>query len=316
LGAIKPKYRHQRAQKGSAMWIWATAAAQDGVIAYSQLILAGISPSTIVDWKNEGRLRRVQPRVYAVAGAPWTFRARCFAALLAAGPDSALSHRTAAYLWGTYPDEPPIEIVVPRGQTPDLRGVVVHQTRDPFTMHHRNGLRVTSPMRAVLDLAAVESPFAVEHAIDLGTNLRLFTVLAIEWELVRLARRGRQGCGTLRRVLDQRALGRDRAEGLLEARFARLRVKAGLPAPVYQHPVGKYRIDFAYPELMIAIEVNDFWSHSIRKRFESDHERRIFLTALGWTVIEFTWNQIVRRSAWVAKVVVDAIGRAKAEIPA
>jgi very-short-patch-repair endonuclease len=298
------------------MSVWGLAAAQAGVISYSQLIAAGIPTSTIVSWSSEGRLIQVQPRTYLSAGAPFGFRAQCFAALLSAGPGSALSHRTAAYLWGIYPEQPPIEIVVLRGQTPALRGVIVHQTRDPFIIYHRDGLRVTSPMRAVLDLGAVASPFAVEHAIDLGTNLRLFSVMTMEWQLVRLARRGRNGCGTLRRVLDARALGRDRAEGLLEPRFARLRAKAGLPKPIYQYSIGRYRVDFAYPELMIAIEVNDFWTHTMRRRFESDHERRNELTLAGWTVLEFTWMQVVRRPAWVAKMVAGAIGRVKAEMSA
>jgi very-short-patch-repair endonuclease len=292
------------------MALWARVAAQHGAVSLHQLVAGGISERTAESWVHRGRLARLQHRVFAVAGSPDTFERRCWAALLAAGPDAALSHRTAAYLWDTYQDEPPIEIVVPRGQTPALQDVIVHQTRDPFTIHHRKGLRVTSPMRAVLDLGAVESPFAVEHAIDLGTNLRLFSVMTIEWQLVKLARKGRHGCGTLRRVLDIRALGRDRAQGLLEARFARLRRSAGLPKPVYQHPIGRYRVDFAYPELMIVIEVNDFWTHTMRRRFESDHERRNTLTLLGWTIIEFTWNQIVKRPGWVAKIVADAIGRA------
>ncbi len=295
------------------------AAAQHAVVAMAQLADAGVSSSTVSSWVSAGWLRWCQPGVVALAGSPETYLQRLMAALLAAGPDAAVSHRGAAFLWGML-DEAPVEIVVPRGQTPDLRGVVVHQTRDPFVVHRRQGLRVTSPMRALVDLGAVLPAAEVEDALDRALVARLFTVAAVEWARAAVARPGRRGGGVLRRVLDQRALADHPPDGLLEPRFARLCRTHGLPFAEFQHEVRfrgrRYFIDFAYPDLRIAIEVDGYAKRATRAAFESDTERQTVLALLGWTVLRFTWTKVVRRPAEVARDVHLAIGRDPDEISA
>jgi hypothetical protein len=300
------------------MWAWATAAAQQGVVTFGQLVTSGIAPSTIGGWVASGRLVRLHHGTFAVGGSPDTFERRCWAAVLGAGGPgaAAVSHLTAAYVWGLVEDEPAIHVVVRRGRTPALRGVVVHQTRDPFTVHRRNGIPVTSPLRAMVDLGAVARDRVVEDALDRGLAGRLFTVASVEWQLVEVARRGRRGVGPLRRVLDGRALGRDRPDGLLEPRFARLCLQYGLPSPVFQHAIGRHRVDFAYPDLMIAIEVDGYSAHGSPDAFQRDRERQNELVLAGWTVLRFTWADIVKRPREVAQLVADAIGRARAGISA
>ncbi|HEX7166239.1 MAG TPA: DUF559 domain-containing protein, partial [Acidimicrobiales bacterium] len=299
------------------MELWAVAAAQHGAVAFEQLVEAEIPTSVISDWVASGRLVRIQPRTYAVAGSPDSFHRRCWAALLSAGDGAALSHRSAAFLWKLLGgEEPPIEIVVPRGRTPDLRGVIVHQTRDPFTIHRRDGLLVTSPLRAVVDLGAVAPDWVVSRAVDMGRVANLFTISALEWQLVEVARQGRRGTGALRRVLDRWALAKQRPDGMLEPRFARLRVRHGLPEPVFQYEVGPYRLDFAYPIWMIAIEVDGYEAHGTAAAMQRDLQRQNYLVANGWTVLRFTWTDVVKRPHYVAKIVAAAIGRAHAGIPA
>jgi hypothetical protein len=291
------------------MYPFARAARQHGLMTWQQLRDAGVGEVTIHDWVAAGRLMQVQPRVYRVSGAPITWEQQVLAAVLAAGPGAAASHRTAAFLWGLG-DEAPVEIVVPRGRTPDLRGVVVHQTRDPIVIQHRRGIPVTTPMRALLDLGAVVPWTAVEDALDRGRVARLFTVAAVEWELAAHARPGRRGSGPLRRVLDRHALLEAPPDGMLEPRFARLCRTAGLPMPVFQHPVRRFRIDFAYPQLMLAIEVDGYRAHATARAFQTDLERQNTLVALGWTVLRFTWHDVVRRPDHVARLIREAIGRA------
>lgn len=123
--------------------------------------------------------------------------------------------------------------------------------------------------------------------------------------------KSRTGTRTLRAALDQCALLDEPPDGMLEPRFARLAKKAGLPPADFQHRVGRYRIDFAYPELMIAIEVDGYGPRSSRRRFQDDLDRQNVLTTLGWTVLRFTWNDAVRRPEYVAAVILEAIGRAQ-----
>ncbi len=304
---------------GLPLAISRVAARQHAVIAVRQLGELGISSSTVSSWVEAGWLRWCQPGVVAIAGSPETFEQRLAAALLAAGPDAAISHRAAAVLWGML-DEAPVEIVVPRGQTPDLRGVIVHQSRDPFVVHRRRGLAVTSPMRALVDLGAVVPAPAVEDALDRALAMRLFTVAAVEWAYAQVARPGRRGSGVLRRVLDGRALADAPPDGLLEPRFARLQRTYGLPPAKFQWHVwfrGRdYYIDFAYPDLRIAIEVDGYGQRATRAAFESDTERQTVLGLLGWTVLRFTWTKVVRRPADVARDIGLAIGRDPAEISA
>lgn len=286
------------------------AAAQHGLITWQQLGDAGVASSTIAGWVRAGRLVQVQPRVYRVTGAPVTWHQQVLAAVLAAGPGAAASHRTAAVLWAMLEDGT-IEIVVPRGRTPRLRGVIVHQTRDLIPVARRFGIPVTSPMRTIVDLGAVVPAAVVELALDAAEVARLCAVAAVEWELARIARPGRRGAGPLRQVLDRRALLGTPPDGMLEPRFARLCKAAGLPPAAFQFRVGRYEIDFAYPDLLLAIEVDGYGPHASRRAFQKDRDRQNDLVARGWTVLRFTWADVVKRPDHVARLVREAIGRAE-----
>ncbi len=68
---------------------------------------------------------------------------------------------------------------------------------------------------------------------------------------------------------------------------------AGLPAPVQQHVVRRAdgriaRIDLAYPDLWIAVELEGWAWHAHRGAFDEDRIRRNELTLLGWLVVQLT----------------------------
>lgn len=178
---------------------------------------SGLSPSTVRNWRAAGRLVPVQPRVDRVAGAPVTWEQHVLAAVLSAGRAAAASHRAAGRIWRIHPGDAPVEIVVPRGRSARLHhGVVVHHTTDDIPTVRRQAIPTTTPMRTTVDLGAVERHRAVEDALDRALADKLCTLPAVEWELARVARPGRRGAGVLHRVLDARALGDQRPDGLLE----------------------------------------------------------------------------------------------------
>lgn len=82
----------------------------------------------------------------------------------------------------------------------------------------------------------------------------------------------------------------------LEARFA-LAIRAwgnGLPAPTpeYQfHPVRKWRLDFAWPEHKLAVEIEggiwDTGGHNRAIGFLQDIEKYNALTEAGWRLLRF-----------------------------
>jgi very-short-patch-repair endonuclease len=165
-------------------------------------------------------------------------------------------------------------------------------------------------MRTLVDLGAVVKHWVVEDALDRGLSSKLIRMPAVEWTLHDVGRPGRRGCGVLRRVLDERALGAAPPDGLLEPRMARLLQDHGLPPAVFQHivPGPGYKIDFAYPDVLLAIEVDGYDPHGTRKAFDTDRARQNRLVLLGWTMLRFTWPQVVREPAKVAAEVRAALG--------
>jgi very-short-patch-repair endonuclease len=51
------------------------------------------------------------------------------------------------------------------------------------------------------------------------------------------------------------------------------------------------RVDFAYPDLRIAIELDGRAYHG-DPTFEHDREKRLRLTTAGWCVVEITWKML------------------------
>jgi very-short-patch-repair endonuclease len=281
----------------------ALARGQYGLVTREQALAAGLTDTTLSRWLAAGRLEVLHPAVFRVAGAPATYEQALLAAALAAGLGAAVSHRAAAVLWGLLEGEAPVEITVTNTHGPRLRGVVVHRSRDiaPRWITRRRGIPVTNPLLTMVDLGAVLPPWSVEDALDRGLVEKLFSVAAVEWARNDLGRPGRRGAGVLGGVLDERALGTDRPDGLLEPRMARLLRQAGLDGWVFQFVVrdaaGRFvaRVDFAWPDLKLVVEVDGYEKRASRQAHQHDLERQNAVVLLGWKVIRFTWADVVRR---------------------
>src|SRR5213083_1303625 len=79
---------------------WELAERQHGVVARRQLLALGFGARSIEHRVAQGRLHVVMRGVYAVGWPQLTQRRRWMAATLASGDGAALSHRSAAALWG------------------------------------------------------------------------------------------------------------------------------------------------------------------------------------------------------------------------
>jgi len=78
------------------------AARQHGVIATDQLNAAGIDKSAIARRVRAGRLHPIHRGAYAVGHTALSRKGRFKAATLACGEGAALSHQSAADLWGCW----------------------------------------------------------------------------------------------------------------------------------------------------------------------------------------------------------------------
>jgi very-short-patch-repair endonuclease len=277
------------------------AARQHGLVARSQL---PISDGTLSRWIRAKRLVKLHPGVYRIAGAPITWEQTLLAACLAAGPDSAVSHRAATHDWGLGSFPGIVEIVTPRAQWPRLRNVRVHRSTDLRTWHvtSRRGVPMTKPLRTVVDLGQ-SARWAVPDALELGLANRLFTLKAADAALAEFSRKGRTGIGIFRQAVDDRVLGDGIPDGLLEPRMARLIRARGLPMPRFQHELAPgIRVDFAYLAERIVIEVDGYATRRTAKALTYDLDRQNRIVQLGWTVLRFTWWQVVKQPEAVARI--------------
>lgn len=248
--------------------------------------------SRIDSWIRSGRLRALHRGVYAFAGAVIGVRGELRAALLAAGPEAALSWEAAAFHLQLIDQLPrQISVSVPRGRRCRLTTVRVHHpvTLDPqrdITMHA--GLRCTTAPRTLLDLATTASRERLERMIE---RAELHQRLDRDALASCLARAGRAtGIGRLRA-----AIGPDRLDAaLVESRFERVllqaMLEAGLPRPILQQPFeldgyeDPIRVDYCWPSALLAGEA-DGPHHERPAQARRDARRDRALALHGWHVV-------------------------------
>jgi predicted transcriptional regulator of viral defense system len=287
---------------------------QHGVVTLHQLQLVGLSRSAVSRRAAVGRLHRVHRGVYAVGRPYLDVPGRWMAAVLASGPRAVLSHRSAAGLWGIRRDDRHNTDVCVPGLSADSRsGIQAHASitltnRDITTVE---GIPCTTVARTLVDLGDVVSRRGVERAVDQAEVLRVFDLRAIEEALQRAG--PRRGAGTLRAVLA------DYAEPTLtnqelEERFLALCRAASLPSPAVNAWITlydgvAYQADFLWRQQRLIVETDGRDVHTTRKAFEHDRLRDQRLTLAGYTVVRFTWRQIVHEPRRVAGALASLLAR-------
>ena len=123
--------------------------------------------------------------------------------------------------------------------------------------------------------------------------------------------RGRRGLQRYRDVLLTRD-GTAPAGTKFARRVGLLLESAGLPTPVYEHPVphpeGRYFIDLAYLKpRKVAVECIGKIGHDFERAFEMDPVRRNYLQLQGWIVIEVTWRRFINAPESVVAEVRQAL---------
>src|SRR5690606_30098239 len=121
-------------------------------------------------------------------------------------------------------------------------------------------IRVTTPVRLLVDLGHVVPHWIVDRALSQLLATDRVRIAQVRLGLEAHSRRGRNGCGALRRVLERRSLLDDVPESVLEAAFVTLCRDHGIALPALQVevdlPTGHRRLDGAYPDLHLAVELD------------------------------------------------------------
>jgi very-short-patch-repair endonuclease len=270
------------------------AGAQRGRVARRQLRAAGISDSAIDRLIVSGRLLPLHRGVFAVGhDAPIELGPET-AALLAVRPVAALSHHSAAILWGLRPagsGDGLIHLVVCDGHRAALDGVRVHRSRllESQDVRLRRGLPVISAARALLDLAEVGTERELERAFDEALVQRLVRVPEVAELLDRAD--GRGGRRPLRSLIErQRGPAMTRSEA--EERFLALIRSAQLPEPEVNVRVHGHEVDFLWRTRRLVVEIDGFRFHHSRHAFERDRRKDATLHAAGLVTMRVTWRQM------------------------
>jgi very-short-patch-repair endonuclease len=276
------------------------AAGQHGVFTLQQAVDLGISRDTRAHCIRTGRWQIVHAEVYRIAGVPESWRAALLAACFAGSPRGVASHRSAAALWDLPGRRTDLqEIICRRWRRTKQDGLVVHETsalrEDDVT--EVDGIPVTTVEYTLMALGAVCRPSVVEIALDAALRRELTTLGAVSTLLDSLGKRGRNGVGVLRKVLERRDPLATLPESVMETRLRQLLRRHGLPEPVLQFEIrheGRFvaRVDAAYPERRIAIEYDSYEHHTGKLALVRDSGRRNALVAIDWQTISVTAEDI------------------------
>jgi hypothetical protein len=274
----------------------AFAARQEGVVSCWQLRELGFTAKQVRRRVADGSLIRRYRAVYAVGYEPLTDRGWLWAALLATPPDAFLSHRTASAVMGhqrLYRGA--IEVTVPGRGVLQRSGLRLHRTTvlHPDDVRVRNGLRVSSPARMLIELAERESFRTVERLATESVQkrlLRLDTPAGLAELEAALARHPRYpGSRLLNTVLAGYRRTED-AKSRLELAFDRdiLTPNPQIPDPERNVYVGPWEIDRLWRKQKLAVELDGRPYHVAVRDMEKDRVKDAALQRLGLRPLRFT----------------------------
>jgi very-short-patch-repair endonuclease len=282
---------------------WDLTRRQYGVVARRQLLELGMPEGEIRGRLEGGQLHRLWAGVYAV-GRPDVGRLGRFAAgTLACGAGAQLSHGSAADLWRIRRQaEGPIDVAVPSASFPRRRGIRLHRRANLGPPRFVRGIPVADPVSVLIDLAAELGTEEVEDAVNEADRLDLIRTHRLRPALDREP--SRPGVGRLKRILDAQTFSR--AANALERRFLAIVRDAGIPPPETQRRLGRYRVDFFWPELGFVVETDSLRHHRTAAEQAVDLGRDQAHARAGLRSLRFTHSQVFHRPDHVREVLIDA----------
>ncbi len=178
-------------------------------------------------------------------------------------------------------------------------------------MHRRDGaplvmvdgrLVTTAAWTAVEVARGLRRPRALA---TLDAALRSETCSRTELWRAAVQQARRRGIVAVRELI---ALADPLAESPMESEARLAMIDGGLPVPKLQYEVidgngERRRIDFAWPEQMVAVEYDGIDWHSEPDAMKRDRRRRAALEAIGWVVISIVFDDVrYRPREFVARI--------------
>jgi len=247
--------------------------------------------------------------VFRDPAAPSTIEQRSLAAVLAAGSGAVVSHRLAVALWGA-PNYKCLLTEITGPGVHKIPGVIAHRSMKPPAQTILRGVPITTTARTIVDVAPQVSSGILGRWAECWLSSKLLTLDDLEAEME--AVKGHRGVPLTRLMMTSRTLLHAATDSPPEAALGLLLESHGLPPLTLHHlvtlPKGLvFELDWSYPELMIAFEMDGYGVH-LRSldAFEYDRYRRNELEIAGWKILNFTKRQVERKH----RTVIDQAQRA------
>lgn len=290
------------------VWVPEIADRQAGVFTLGQAIDSGLSVGQIRHRRRTGLWVRH-------AGAAWRHHDRqtgpfadAMAALLT-WPDGIVCLQTAARIHRIPVDTAPISAVVPHARRPQYGLRPVQYALPEEDLVRVSGIPVTDVARTVFDLLGRLPQAQAEGLLTWVLTRQRAEHRVLTGLLDRSP--GMTGNAQRRRLLRATRGG---AMGAAEQRLHRLLRRAGIagwsPNTVVHDRLGIIgTVDVLFTDAKLVVEIDGFAYHGA-DRFQSDRTRQNRLVGAGYTVLRFTWHDLVDRPYDVVAQVRAALARA------
>jgi len=280
------------------------ARAQSGVITREQLRREGIGDRRVDELIRSAALEPLWRGLFIVRGAPITYETRLWSAVLSTR--GVLGFWTAAHLWGIveWPPERVDVIVPPARHLWRQHGIRTHRVAvGPRAVDRRHGLPITTRTETVLDYVGRLALGEAGRITDRAGQRGWLSAADVDRRLRQQP--GRTGNARLRDLVPLLEDGAAaKSERLLHDLLRRAAI-GGWRANYDVWVDGNLLcvVDIAFPQLRLAIEIDGWAFHHTQDRFQRDRRKQNDLVSLGWTVLRFTWADLVERPGYVLAAV-------------
>jgi hypothetical protein len=258
-----------------------------------------------------GDLIKVWTGVYASAEPDTKTRLRGLDLRAGAPVAICLGTAAAAHGFDTEEDDDLHVLTPPRHLLRDSDGLKVHR-RDGAPLVMADGRRATSPAWTAVEVArGLRRPRALA---TLDAALRSRTCVRQDMHMAAVEQFGRRGIVHVRELIP---LADALAESPMESEARLMMLDGGLPSPALQYEVidadGRlWRLDFAWPDVKVAVEYDGFDWHSDPVAFRRDRLKRAALLEMGWSVISIVFDDVRRRPCETVRRIETELNRSRA----
>jgi len=257
----------------------------------AQLYEAGLDRAAVARRVAAGRLHRVARGVYAVGHIALAQEARWIAAVFTAGQGAALGYLAAAKLFEAWRYRVSlIDVVVPRERRVKTSARLhICRNLDPRDVTVFKGIPVTTFARTAVDLTDELTKWELANLLHEAEWRKRLSIPALRESIGRA--NGRRHLKRLERAIELHESGSAGTRSKDELRFLIAFEKHGLEEPLVNTHLAGHEVDFHWPALRLAIEL-DGPGHDRTRTQREDARKEAAWRADGFEVLRFKETQL------------------------